>query len=104
VIDLHAPLLTPWSSIGTYDPLEHVGATPEVAAQRDQLFRWLVGEAIRLEAPWLPYVIAKHGAQCVLALPGLFYVRAYNGVLLEVPEVSARLVLLPWADPEEICH
>ena len=89
--------ISPWTYPGT-------AVEPEAGA-RHTLFREMVLGILRTECPWLLQMLERSGAQ-ILARQGAFYVAVPPGSddWIEIPPLSARLYLMPWAEDNEIAQ
>ena len=79
------------------------GLDPDTARLRDRLFRQLVVDLLNGINPTLIPTMLMAGSK-VFACPGLFTVVTWDRQSFDVPELSAQLVLFPWAEPGERAH
>ncbi len=90
-------LVTPWLSGSEEDEAEAAAR-----AQRHALFGRLALEVLYSRMPWLAQLLDRVNGQ-VLAAPGRFFIAAPAGSenWIEIPELSERICLVPWAEPDE---
>jgi len=89
------PVATPWSELNLSEDERLLPMDPI----RHELFRRLALDATRTLYPWLLPILEAAGAR-VLAVPGQFLIELPGPTWLEIPALSAQLVLLPWCEGE----
>lgn len=70
---------------------------------KDARAAWYARLLVEQLCPWLPKML-NAAAASVIAGPGAFFVSLPDGEFLMVPELSAHMALLPWAEPGETIH
>lgn len=96
-------ILTPWTSGFGEDPCKHFQLTPEQAAARDVLYRVMVLSILIEHDHNMVMSMLDAGAKA-FAMPGVFYIGFPSMEFIQVPEISQKLVLLPWVEPYETAH
>lgn len=78
---------------------------PETDMERHEQYAAFVAQAMASTMPWL-WVLLNEGNARVIAGTGMFSVELPEAPneWHDVPEMAARLNLLPWAEPEETGH
>lgn len=91
-------IFTPWMELPLGDD-----KADQSDRSKDALFQWRVKELLQTQCPWLPPLIRSARAQ-IIAGPGNFFLSLPDGVVVQVPDLSMHLTLLPWVEPGEIAH
>ncbi len=88
-------VVTAWTGVDPMEPDE----VKDQAAVRDQLFRLRVREVLNEHAPWLVPILHEARAT-IVAGPGQFFVMFGDDPSrsVEIPQLGAHLLLLPWRE------
>jgi hypothetical protein len=90
-LEIYTDWSTPWD-----------GSAPD--AERHRQFAAYALEVAMQERPLLIPFLTRAGAQVIARPYGFTYRFAGSACWIDADEIAARLVLLPWAEPDEMAH